>query len=43
MADIVKKPVEITETILRDGKDFVNSVMDSKIQNFRCYSVDRTS
>ena len=92
MADIVKKPVEITETILRDAhqsliatrmtteqmlpivdkmdkvgyhsvecwggatfdaslrflkedpwKDFVNSVMDSKIQNFRCYSVDRTS
>ena len=69
MADIVKKPVEITETILRDahqsliatrmtteqmlpivdkmdkihGKDFVNSVMDSRIQNFRCCSVDRTS
>ena len=22
-------------------KDFVNSVMDSKIQNYRCYSADR--
>lgn len=91
MAEVVKKPIKITETILRDahqsliatrmtteqmlpivekldkvgyhsvecwggatfdaslrflkkkihGKDFVNSVMDLKIQNYRCYSVDR--
>ena len=77
MADIVKKPVEITETILRDahqsliatrmtteqmlpivdkmdkvgyhsvgcwgGATFDASLRFSKIQNFRCYSVDRTS
>ena len=55
MAEIAKKPIKITETILRDahqsliatrmkihGRDFVNSVTDSRTQNCRCYSADRT-
>ena len=91
MAEIEKKPIKITETVLRDahqsliatrmtteqmlpivekmdkvgyhsvecwggatfdaslrflkihGTDFANSVMDLKIQNYRCYSVGRIS
>ena len=58
MAEIEKKPIKITETVLRDAHQSLiatrmtteqmlpivaNSVMDLKIQNYRCYSVGRIS
>ena len=52
MAEIQKKPIKITETVLRDAhQSLIATRMTTeqmlpiidKIQNFRCCFVDRTS